>query len=193
MGRGRLSGLQLLPEECAHIVAAASAELNKNARPQTEIYRDFVANLEALDKEYRGELQFTIPSFSAFNRHSLKLADATHRMNEVRQIVGSLYESYDPNDSDQLTIIASEAIKTLVFEIYMSKGSGGIDPKGAMSLANALRSAAQAQSVSTERRQKVEAEFAAKAKDAVKTVAKSKGLTEEAADEILNKILGVSG
>ncbi|WCA60274.1 DUF3486 family protein [Agrobacterium tumefaciens] len=192
-GRGRLSGLQTLPEECAHIVAEASAELNKNARPQTEIYRDFVAKLEALDKEFRGELQFTIPSFSAFNRHSLKLADATHRMNEVRQIVGSLYESYDPTDSDQLTIIASEAIKTLVFEIYMAKGSAGIDPKGAMSLANALRSAAQAQNVSTDRRQKVEAEFAAKAKEAVKTVAKSKGLTEEAADEILSKILGVSG
>lgn len=192
MGRGRLSNLQLLPEPCAPIVAWASAELNKNDRSQTDIYKDFVAKLEEIDREFRGELDITIPSFSAFNRHSLKLAEATHRMNEVRQIVGSLYESYDPTDSDQLTIIASEAIKTLVFEIYMAKGSGGIDPKGAMALATALRSAAQAQNVSTERRQKVEAEFEAKAKEAVKTVQKAKGLSEEAADEILDRILGVT-
>ena len=192
MSRGRLTAMQMLPEPCQEVVVWASAELNKNDRPQTEIYSDFVSKLEGIQREHRGELEFTIPSFSAFNRHSLKLAAATHRMNEIRQISSSLYDHYDPTDSDQLTIIASEAIKTLVFEIYMSKGESGLDPKGAMALANALRAATQAQSVSSARRQKVEAEFEAKAKEAVKTVQRAKGLSDEAASDILDKLLGVT-
>ena len=191
-GRGRLSNIQLLPEPCAPTVAWASAELNKNDRTQTDIYKEFVARLETIHAEFRGELDFDIPSFQAFNRHSVKLAEATARMNDVRQIVSSLAENYDPEDSDQLTIIASEAIKSLVMELYMARRGSSIDPKGAMALANALRSAVQAQSVSTSRRQKVEAEFAEKAKKAVQTVAKTRGLSDEAVGELLDKFLGVN-
>ena len=189
-GRGRLSGLQLLPEPCAPAVAWASAELNKNERSQTEIYKEFVTKLEAIEREFRGELEFSIPSFSAFNRHSLRLAAMTHSMNETRMIAASLFEQYDPEESDQLTIIAAEAIKTLILQTFASRGDK-IETKGAVDLANALRAATQAQNVSSDRRRKVEAEFAAKAKDAVKAVQKAKGLTQEAADEILSKILGV--
>jgi len=192
MGRGRLSSIQLLPEPCAPIVAWASAELNKNDRTQTDIYKEFVDRLEALQAEFRGELEFDIPSFKSFNRHSLRLAEVTARMNDVRQIVSSLSKSYDPEDSDQLTIIASEAVKSLVMEIYASRGEKGLDPKGAMALANALRAASQAQSVSSARRQKVEAEFREKATEAVEKVAKAKGISDEGAQSILDQILGVA-
>ncbi|TCT35386.1 DUF3486 family protein [Martelella mediterranea] len=192
MGRGRLSSIQLLPEPCAPIVAWASAALNKNDRTQTDIYKEFVDRLEALQAEFRGELEFDIPSFKSFNRHSLRLAEVTARMNDVRQIVSSLSKSYDPEDSDQLTIIASEAVKSLVMEIYASRGEKGLDPKGAMALANALRAASQAQSVSSARRQKVEAEFREKATEAVEKVAKAKGISDEGAQSILDQILGVA-
>lgn len=190
-GRGRLSALQLLPEPCAPHVAWASAELNRNERSQTDIYREFSERLEATQREHRGELEFAIPSFSAFNRHSLRLAAATHRMNEIRQISSSLFDDYDPADSDQLTIIASEAVKTLVMEIYMSKGESGLDPKGAMALANALRAASQAQSVSSARRQKVEAEFAKKAGKALDAVSKELGLPAERVAQLRRDFLGV--
>ena len=191
MSRGRLTAMQMLPEPCQAVVVWASAELNKNDRPQTEIYSDFVSKLQGIQREHRGELEFTIPSFSAFNRHSLKLAAATHRMNEIRQISSSLFDDYDPAESDHLTIIASEAIKTLVFEIYMSKGESGLDPKEAMALANALRAAAQAQSVSSARRQKVEAEFSKKAEKALDAVSKELGLPADRIAQLRREFLGV--
>lgn len=192
MGRGRLNRIELLPEACAHVVTWAAEELQRRDRTQTEIYEEFVGKLQAVDREHRGELEIDIPSFSAFNRYSLKLATLTQRLNQTREIATALASKFDAGASDDLTLIASEAIKTLVFELVTNGGEAGFDPKSAKALADALFSATRAQGVSTTRRQKVESEFAVKAKEAVKTVAKSKGLTAEAADEILSKILGVT-
>lgn len=189
--RGRLNSIELLPEECDAIIAKAAADLQDRGRTQTEIYEEFHASLEALQREHRGELEFAIPSFSSFNRYSLKLAHISGRMNQTREIAATLAEKFDAKASDDLTLIAAEAIKTLVFELLTNSGEAGLDPKGAMSLANALRAAAQAQGVSTARRQKVEADFETKAKEAVDLVQRSRGLTDETASEILDQILGV--
>ncbi|MDM9647737.1 DUF3486 family protein [Rhizobium sp. S163] len=190
-GRGRLNIIEQLPAECGEIVAWAAEELQKRERTQTEIYSEFVSKLDGLKAEYRGELEFDIPSFSSFNRYSIKLATLTKRMQETREIASTLAKSWDIEASDNLTLIAAEAVKTLVFELLTGAGEAGIDPKGAFALANALRSAAQAQGISTARRQKIEADFADNAKQAVAQVQKSKGLSADAAEEILSKILGV--
>lgn len=190
MGRGRLSNIELLPEQCAPVVAWAAAELQKHKRTQTEIYQDFVSQLDGIQREHRGELEFAIPSFSAFNRYSLHLAVMTQRINQTRDIASTLASKFDAEASDDLTLIAAEAIKTLIFELLTTSGEAGIDPKGAMSLAAALRSAAQAQGISTARRQKVEQEFADRAKEAVETVGRAKGVSQETMDEI-NRRLGV--
>jgi len=190
-GRGRLNGIERLPEPCAPIVAWAADELQKRERTQTEIYQDFVSRLQEVDREYRGELEFDIPSFSAFNRYSIKLSTLTSRLNQTREIAATLAEKFDAADSDNLTLIAAETIKTLIFELLTNSGEAGLDPKGAMALANALRAAAQAQGISTSRRQKVEAEFKEQAEQAVGKVAKAKGLSADTAQEILSQILGV--
>lgn len=142
--RGRLSGIELLPPQASSIIAWANDELRDRDKPQTEIYQEFHAKLEALQREFRGELDFAIPSFSAFNRHSIKLATLTRRLDETRAISGALAEKFDAKASDDLTIIAAEAIKTLVFEVITYGGESGIDPKGAMQLSAALFKAAQA-------------------------------------------------
>ncbi|WP_455270317.1 DUF3486 family protein [Rhizobium herbae] len=189
--RSRLSGIELLPEECGPVVTWAAEALQDRDQTQTDIYQEFYAKLEALKKEHRGELEFTIPSFSAFNRYSIKLAVMSHRMNQTREIASTIASKFDAQASDDLTLIAAEAIKTLVFELLTSAGEAGIDPKGAMSLANALRAATQAQGVSTARRQKVEKEFGEKVTEAVQAVAKAKGMSTETSDAILGQILGV--
>lgn len=189
--RSRLSGIELLPEECAPIVAAAAAALQDRDKTQVDIYQEFFAQLEALKREHRGELDFAIPSFSAFNRYSIKLATVSSRLNQTREIAATLAEKFDISDSDNLTLIAAETIKTLIFELLTNGGEAGLDPKGAMALANALRSATQAQGISTARRQKVEKEFGEKVTDAVEAVVKAKGVSAEGAEEILSKILGV--
>lgn len=190
--RGRLSGIELLPEECSPIIAWAADQLKNRDRTQTDIYEEFYLKLEALQQEHRGELEFDIPSFSAFNRYSIKLAAITQRLEQTREIASSIAGRFDAQASDDLTLIAAEAIKTLVFELITETGEAGLDPKGAMQLAAALRSASQAQGVSTARRQTVEKEFGEKVTEAVEKVAKAKGLTAETSEEILSQILGVN-
>ena len=190
-GRGRLSGIELLPAEASPIIAWAADELRSRDRTQTEIYEEFTLKLEELEREHRGELEFTVPSFSAFNRHAIKLATLSRRLDETREITGVLAEKFDAKASDDLTVIAAEAIKTLVFEVLTAAGESGVDPKGAMNLANALRAATQAQGVSTTRREKVEKQFAADVGKAVESVARAKGLTAETVDAIKEQVLGV--
>lgn len=190
-GRGRLSGIELLPPEATPIIAEAADDLRKRERTQLEIYEEFYAKLEKLKRDHRGELDFPIPSFSAFNRYSIRLATLSRRLDETREIASALADKFDAGASDNLTVIAAEAIKTLIFEILTAAGEHGVDPKGAMNLANALRAAAQAQGVSTARRQKVEKEFAADVEKAVETVAREKGMSAGTAEAIKAKILGV--
>ncbi len=186
MGRGRLSGIELLPEECSPVIAWAADELQNRDRTQTEIYSEFVEKLQALDREYRGELEFTIPSFSAFNRYSIKLATLTRRLDETREIATAIAGKFDPEASDNLTLIAAEAIKSLVFE--MMTNPNGIDAKGAMALAQALRSATQAQSVSSDRRKKVETEFKSKVSQVVDVIEKQQEKLTPDGKEALRKI-----
>ncbi|KQZ14323.1 hypothetical protein ASD44_09735 [Mesorhizobium sp. Root554] len=193
-GRGRLSGIAQLPAEASPIIAWANDELRQTgegARTQTDIYKEFYLRLEALQKEHRGELDFTIPSFQAFNRHSIKLATLSRRLDETRAITGMLAEKFDAKASDDLTIIAAEAIKTLVFEIITAAGEARIDPKGALNLAGALFKATQAQGVSTIRRAKVEKEFGEKVGEALETVRKATGMSQEVSNQIKAQILGV--
>lgn len=191
MARGRPTNIEMLPEACAPVVAWAAEELQNRDRTQTDIYSEFVGKLEAIQREHRGELDFAIPSFSAFNRYSIKLAAMTQRLNETREIAATIASKFDAQASDDLTLIAAEAIKTLIFELLTSKGEAGIDPNGAKALANALRAAADAQGISTARRQKVEKEFGQKVNEAVDRVAGAKGLTRETVADIKAQILGV--
>lgn len=190
-GRGRLNAFDLLPTECDPMIAAAADALRDRDRTQQEIYEEFYAACERLMADSHGELEFEIPSKSAFNRYSIRLATMTRRLEETREIAGAISKRFDAEASDDLTLIAAEAIKTLVWEVLTAAGESGIDPKGAMSLANALRSAVQAQGLSTARKQKVEADFAEKAKAAVGAAAKARGLSSDTAKQILSDILGV--
>lgn len=191
-GRGRLSAIDLLPPEAEQIVAWAARELADRDRTQLDIYQEFVDQCEALMAEHRGELEFAIPSFSAFNRYALRLASLARRLEQAREMSATLAARFDAQGTDDLTRIASQAVMALVFELVTSAGESGWSPKEAMQLASAMKAAAQAQGISTERRQKVEKEFAAQVDAAVTTVAKSKGLTAETAEAIKSQILGVT-
>ena len=189
--RGRLSAIDLMPPEADGIISWAAAELGLRERTQTDIYAEFVGKCEELMAEHRGELEFAIPAFSSFNRYSIRLARLTRRLDETRQIVAALSASFDAKDSDDLTIMTAETIKALVLHM-LGDGADGIAPKDAMLLATAFKSAAQAQSISTDRRRKVEAEFESRIGTAVETVARAKGLTVETAEAIKAQILGVA-
>ncbi|WP_319774460.1 DUF3486 family protein [Breoghania sp.] len=188
-GRGRLSAIDLLPDECDGVVSWAAQELSGRDRTQTEIYAEFREKLIAIQGETGAS--FDVPSFSSFNRYSVRLAAMMRRIEETRSIAATLTDRLDAGASDDLTVIAAEAIKTLIFEILQSAGDGGLTTKGAQELANALRAAAAAQSVSTSRRQKVEAEFADKVDEVVETVAREAGLSADRVAQLRRDFLGV--
>ncbi|RUS64884.1 DUF3486 family protein [Pseudorhodobacter sp. E13] len=190
-GRGRLSSFDVLPPECEGIVTEAALALAAREKTQTEIYAEFVAACEALMKEHRGELEFSIPAFSSFNRFSIRQARMSRRLDETREIVAVLAQKHDAKASDDLTVIAGEMIKSVVLHM-LGDGADGVAPKELKSLADAFRSAQQAQNMSSDRRAKEDAKLAARVTEAVDTVGKAKGLTTETTDLIKKQILGVA-
>jgi hypothetical protein len=190
-GRDRLSSIELLPEECDQVVAWAASELRSRDRTQKDIYEEFYLKLEELQREYHGELDFKIPSRTSFGRYSIKQAHLTRRLEDTRAIAASIADSFDAEASDDLTLIAAEAIKTLIFELLTDAGESGLDPKSAMNLANALHKASAAQGISTKRRSQVESDFAKKTDAALDKVAKAKGLSPEAVAQLRREFLGL--
>jgi len=190
-GRGRLSSIDLLPHEADHIVTWAAQALAAREETQTEIYAEFTARCEALMAEHRGELDFAIPSFSSFNRYSMRQARLAGRMSQTREIVASLSDTFDAKASDDLTVLAGEAIKTLVFTMVADADETS-DPKAVMQMASAFRQTLQAQNLSTDRRQKLDAEFKKNVERAVDAAAKATGMTEEVANSVKAEILGVT-
>lgn len=197
-GRGRLTAIDQLPEECEPIVSWAAQALADRDTTQVEIYGEFRQKLIALQGEQG--IDFDIPSFSAFNRYSVKLAMVSRRLEQTREIAATLSERMDAAGSDDLTLIAAEALKTLIFEILQSSGEAGLSPKGAMELANALRAASAAQVASSNRRQKLEAEarfrqveadMKAKAAKALDMLESEPGVSREAIKRAKEKFLGV--
>ncbi|WP_370269222.1 DUF3486 family protein [Nioella sp.] len=191
-GRGRLSSFDLMPPEADGIIAWAAQELSDRERTQTDIYAEFVTRCEELMREHRGELEFSIPAFSSFNRYSMRLARLTRRLDQTKAIVSTLAEKFDPADADNLTVMTAETVKALVLTMLSETDEDEIDAKSVMQLAAAFKQAVQAQSISTDRRRKAEADFQTRVEDAVQTVARAKGLTAETTEAIKSQILGVA-
>jgi uncharacterized protein YejL (UPF0352 family) len=190
-GRGRLSSLDLLPKEADPIVAWAAGELAMRERTQTDIYAEFVTQCEALMREHRGELEFSIPAFSSFNRYSLRQARLSRRLDQTREIVAVLAEKHDAKASDDLTVIAGEMIKSVVLHM-LGDAADGIAPKQLKELADAFRSAQAAQNLSSTRKAKETAQLQDRLGEAVEAVAKARGLTAETTEDIKASILGVT-
>ena len=188
--RGRLSSFDTMPPEAEPILAWAAQEMAARTRTQTDIYAEFVLQCERLMSDSRGELEFKVPAFASFHRHGVRLARLTRRLDQTRQIVAQIAESFDAKESDDLTIMLGETIKSLTLHL-LAEGDENMDPKDVMQLATAFKQATQAMGVSTDRRRRLEAEFAAKVDRAVGEVAKVAGMTAETVELVKARILGV--
>lgn len=189
-GRGRLSHIQLLPQEVSDIVIWAAGELQNTKRTQIDIYKEFAARLEDRQRESRGELAFTIPSRTAFNQYSIKLDAMAREMNEMREMAAAVVGTLDEQESDDLTLLTTEAIKGIIFHLISTK-KDQIDPKAIANLSNGMLRILQAQNVSTARRQKIEQEYRQKVASSVETAVRERGLSGEVAEVIKAQILGV--
>ncbi len=180
-GRGRLSSIDLLPDQADPVVSWAFQELKERSRPQQDIHAEFNQKL--------AEIGLGPISKSAFNRHSIGIARIARRHEETRQITAALTERLEPGQTDDLTIMAAETIKMLVFELLQQEGQ--IEAKGAMELARALQSAVNAQKVPMQRKREQLAMFERNVDDTLDKVATETGMTTETIAEIRKGVLGL--
>jgi hypothetical protein len=181
-GRGRLSSLDLLPDEARDDLHWALVELNKRERTQADILFELNDRLEAKGIE-------TI-SRSAFNRKSMRLAKRTIQLEERRHIYAGIAERLTPEEVGNADLVLGEFLKTLLDELLDEDGLG---TKGAMELARAYKDTVMAQRHSAELREKAEAIVKTRLEKAVaevSNVVRKAGVSQETMDEI-NRRLGI--
>ncbi len=181
-GRGRLSSMDLVPEEGQDDIVWAVGELNKRDKTQDEILFELNDRLAAKDIDPIRR--------SAFNRKSVKLAAMSNRLNEARHIFAGLAPQFTADKVDEHTVVLGEFIKLLIFELAQNEG-GDLGSKGAMELARAHLAVIQGQKISADRRRVLEAEFKAKADEAIEKVAKARGVSAEATQALRRELFGV--
>lgn len=182
-GRGRLSSIDLLPPEAQEDILWAYGELRSRKKTQEDILASFnlrlaVKGLEPISK-------------SAFNRSAVRTARMSHRLGEVREIATALSSRFEDGGDEDLTLLVSETIKSLVFEILENAGKLKADGATAEMMANfatALKSAEQAKKVTADTRKVIEANFKKKAEAAIDGV---KGISSELKENFRRDLLGL--
>ncbi len=180
-GRGRLSSIDLVPEEGRDAVLWALGELNKRERTQTDILFELNDRLEAVGCEPIAR--------SSFNRKAVRLAAASKRLSDARHIFAGLADQFTPDRVDEGNIGLGEIIKTLIFELTDPDQKHG--PKEAMELARAYQATISGQRISSDRRRKLEADYAEKTSKAIERVAEEAGLSADRVAQLRREFLGV--
>lgn len=178
-GRGRLSSIDLIPDEGQDLIVWAMAELNKRKRTQADILFELNDQLEARGLE--------AISKSAFNRKAMRVANQARRISESRALFEGIAPQFTPEKVDETNIVIGELIKVLITEM-LDRDQQSFSPKGAMEIATAYKTAIQGQAISSERKRRLEVEFAAKVGEAVDKVSKAKGITADTRHKIMEQL-----
>lgn len=188
-GRGRLSSLDLVPEEGQEDVRWAYEQLNQRDTSAADIL--FQLN-DRLTGKGLGEFKI---SKSAFNRKSVAIARAASRIKMSRDIFAGIADQLTPENIDKGNIALAEFIKSLIAEIISQAEDGGLSADEAMKLARGFQAVVLAQKQSTDRRSKAEKDEAArveKTADALDVAAKEAGLSAETIARLRRDFLGMA-
>ena len=184
-GRGRLSSLDLLPEEAEPAVMRAMAALKERKKPQAQILRVLNLELEAMGLKPISK--------SAFNRKALWLASYGRQLEHAREIASVWAEKLEETPEGDVGLLLGETLKTLIFDVLSEASLSSKSPSMVMLgvAAEALRNLEKARELSVSSRVKIEREFVKDANKAVSRVAKEKGLSRDTIAAIKSQILGV--
>jgi len=181
-GRGRLSSIDLMPEEGREDLAWAMEQLNGREMTQAAILSELNGRL--------ADKGLPLISKSAFNRRSMRVAEINRRAGEKAAIVSAIAPTLTPDKIEEMDRVVGEILKMTILEV-LDRDGGGLGSKGAMELARGYQAVIQGQAKSAESREKREKQFAEKVEKGIDAVAKAKGLTQETADDLKAKILGI--
>jgi hypothetical protein len=192
-GRGRLSSIDILPDWAAPAILNALHALKVNKLTQLEILDQLNAELRTLGFQ-EGELSPPQVSRSAFNRKSMRIAAIGQRLADTREIAAVLAARFEDGGDEDLTLLASETIKTIVFEMMENAGDIPASAKSAEMMANfatAIKAAEQAKKVSADTRLVIDKNFRKAAEGAIDAVARQKGLSPDVKKAFMAEVLGV--
>lgn len=181
-GRGRLSSIDLLPDEAEADIVWALEQLRERTMPGKAILDDFNGRLA--DRGIAGV------SKSAFSRWSIRKAIQFRRLDEVRAITGDVVAGLGASGADDVTVTCAELIKTAIYESL----EGSLDTKSILELSRALNSAVAAQKTSADHRRRLEEQVAAQveqAADRAGVAASEAGLSADRVAQIRRDVLGV--
>jgi hypothetical protein len=199
-GRGRLSSIDTLPEECDEDIAWANAELRERKTPQNEILREFNARLA--DKGIKGVTK------SAFSRYSIRFAQEVRKMEASRQITDVILSRIEPGERSDGMIAATELLKYRILEMVRAEEEP--DPKllGGATLALQRLSSLTAREAEAQRRDRkdqrdqadrdaqaereAQARVNAEAADAATDIAREAGLSADRIAAIRKGVLGLA-
>ncbi len=184
--RGRLSSIDLLPPEAEEDVVWAFGQLRARKMTQEDIREAFNLRLKMKGLE--------AISASAFNRAAVRTARMSHRLGEVREMASALATKFEDGGDEDLTLLLSETLKTLVFEMLENAGNLKASPLTAEMMANfatALHRAEGAKKISADTRKIIDRDFRKKAEAAIDKVAKVKGITAEMREDFKRGLFNV--
>lgn len=110
-GRGRLSSIDLLPDEAVPHVRAALDALAERRRTQDDIREELNNHLMALD--------IAPVSKSAFNRKALQVAVNAEKLMQGREIAAIMGEKLAEAGDGDVGLLLNETIKSLVYDVVM--------------------------------------------------------------------------
>ena len=182
-GRGRLSSIDLLPDEAEEDVVWALEQLRERKHHQNAILTEF--NLRLTDKGIEPI------SKSAWNRYAVRKAIQFRRLDEVRRMSSEIVAQLGPESADDVTVTIAEMLKMAMFS---QLEDGKADPKSIMELSRALQSTVTAQRGSEEYRRKLEQRVStemARAADKLESVGRESGLSADRIAQLRRDFLGV--
>lgn len=182
-GRGRLSSIDMLPEEAEPDIVWALEQLRLREKPAKMILVEFNARLAD-----RGIAPI---SKSAWGRFSIRKALQFRKLDEVQGIARELVSSLGTDRADDVTVMVAELVKLQAFQLLED---GDQSSKGIMEISRALNTAVSAQRGSDEYRRRLEQRVAAQVNDAadrVEKVAREAGLSADRAAELRRDYLGI--
>lgn len=185
-GRGRLSSIDLLPDEAEPDIVWAAEQLRERSMPAGAILIEF--NKRLADRGI-GPI-----SKSAWGRHAVRKAMQFRALDEHRRLSQEVIGAIGEDGADAVTVMVAEMIKVATVQMLERHGAT-MGPKDIMALSRALSTAVTAQRGSADYRRQLEAEVQdrlAKAADALTEAGGSAGVPEDTLAKV-TKLLTTGG
>lgn len=182
-GRGRLSSIDLLPEEAEPDIVWALEQLRLREMPSKMIHAEFNSRL--------ADRGIAAVSKSAWGRYSVRKALQFRKLDESQRMARELVATLGTDRADDVTVMVAEMIKLASFQLLED---GELSSKAIMELSRALSGAVAAQRGSEEYRRRLEQRVSAQLNDAadrVEKLASAAGLSAERAAELRRDYLGI--